>query len=215
MGGLNLNHSWVGRDDVTELTFRDWAHLNEVFSSNWVKTKVGPDGRFFADFEATIVLFATEEHVSLPFRMKPAAEDGCGTVAIYFLSTPDNERQGRTVQEKVQELLIQSLAENTMEEVYKVEVNVGITSSQFDLNSYFGGGSMPQYCLVYKLFLKSAASVPYVRKAQREFEGLAGDVLDFSESFIVFGKEALVVDHGRGIRVCTILEANFRDMTSF
>jgi hypothetical protein len=51
--------------------------------------------------------------------------------------------------------------------------------------------------------MKSAASVPYVREAQAKFEILARDALDFSTSFIVFGKEALVLDHGRGIRVCT------------
>jgi hypothetical protein len=206
-GGLNLNHAWVGRDDVTELTFRNWSHLKQVFSSNWVKTKVAPDGPLFADFEAMMVLLATEEPVPLPYEMKPTAEDGYATVAIYFLSTPDNERHGRTVQDKVQKLLVQALSENTRQEVYKAEVNVGITSSQFDLNAYFGGGNNPQYCLVYKLFMKSAASVPYVRKAQRQFESLAGDALDFSTSFIVFGKEALVVDHSRGIRVRTFYAA--------
>jgi hypothetical protein len=203
-GGLNLNHAWVGRDDVTELTFRDWAHLKQVFSSNWVKTKVGPDGPLFADFEATMVLLATEEPVPLLYRMETTVEDGYATVATYFLSTPDNERHGRAIQAKVQKLLVQSLDEDAKGEVYKADVNVGITSRQFDLNAYFGGGSNPQYCLVYKLFLKSAASVPHIRKAQKNFEGLVGDILDFSTSFIVFGKEALVVDYARGIKVCAL-----------
>jgi hypothetical protein len=202
-GGLNLNHAWVGRDDVTELTFRGWDHLKQVFSSNWVKTKVGPDGPLFADFETTMALLATEEPVPLPYEMKPTADDGFATVATYFLATPDNERHGGAVQDKVQTLLVRALSENTRQEVYKVEVNVGITSSQFDLNAYFWGGNNPQYCLVYKLFMKSAASVPYVRKAQARFESLARDALDFSTSFIVFGKEALVLDHGRDIGVCT------------
>ncbi|PMD50689.1 uncharacterized protein K444DRAFT_604118 [Hyaloscypha bicolor E] len=179
-GGLNLNHAWVGRDDVTELTFRGWDHLKQVFSSNWVKTKVGPDGPLFADFETTMALLATEEPVPLPYEMKPTADDGFATVATYFLATPDNERHGGAVQDKVQTLLVRALSENTRQEVYKVEVNVGITS-------------------MYKLFMKSAASVPYVRKAQARFESLARDALDFSTSFIVFGKEALVLDHGRGI----------------
>lgn len=200
---MNLNHAWVGRDDVTELTFRGWDHLKQVFRSNWVKTKVGPDGPLFADFETTMALLATEEPVPLPYEMRPTADDGFATVATYFLATPDNERHGGAVQDKVQTLLVRALSENTRQEVYKVEVNVGITSSQFDLNAYFGGGNNPQYCLVYKLFMKSAASVPYVRKAQAKFEILARDALDFSTSFIVFGKEALVLDHGRGIRVCT------------
>lgn len=202
-GGLNLNHAWVGRDDVTELIFRDWAHLQQVFNSSWVKTKVGPDGVFFADFEAAITLLATEETVHLLQRTEPTAEDGSATVATYFLSTPDNGRHGRTTQDKVQKLLVQALDQDANGEVYKAEVNVGITSSNFDLNAYFGGGTNPQYCLVYKLFLKSVASVPYICKAQNNFERLVGDTLDFSTSFIVFGKEALVVDHAKGIKVHT------------
>lgn len=62
--------------------------------------------------------------------------------------------------------------------------------------------------------MKSAKSVPWVRKAQKAFEKAVGEKgeLDFSESFIVFGKEALVVDNTKGyengIRVRIISDAS-------
>ena len=108
----------MGRDDVTELTFRGWDHLKQVFSSNWVKTKLGPDGPLFADFETTMALLATEEPVPLPYEMRPTADDGFATVATYFLATPDNERHGCAVQDKVQTLLVRALSENARQEVY-------------------------------------------------------------------------------------------------
>ncbi|KAJ5767992.1 hypothetical protein N7533_000575 [Penicillium manginii] len=46
---LNANQPWFGRDDITELYYRDWVHLKSVFTSENVKTQVGPDALSFSD----------------------------------------------------------------------------------------------------------------------------------------------------------------------
>ena len=204
-GGLNLNHPWVGRDDVTELYFRDMKHLQHVFNSEYVKTTIGPDGLLFADFEATMVLMAKEYAVPLLTKSEPTANEGFGTVATYFVATKDNQRDGATLRSNVENVFLQALQENSSGEIYKAEVNVGFVSSEFDLNSYFGGSNMPQYALVYKLFMKDTKSVPSIRRAQKAFEKIVDNAIDISTSFIVFGKEALVMDYDKDILVCNIL----------
>lgn len=206
-GPLNANHAWCGRDDVTELFFNDIGHLKSTFSSDWVKQKVGPDGPFFADFETTMVLLARESPLQLPFVTTPApgAEENThdNPVAMYFVSTPTNEREGAELEKTASPALVAELRRHAAGDVTGLVVNVGTLSEEFDLNAYFGGASMPQFALVYKILLKSPRSVAAVRKAQVAFEeemGTRGQV-DASESFIVFGKEALVLDVGRNIKV--------------
>lgn len=62
---------------------------------------------------------------------------------------------------------------------------------------------MPQYALVYKLFLTGTESVTALRRAQRGFEGGASEkgFIDLHKSFILFSQEALIMDIGKGIRV--------------
>ncbi|CAI7667536.1 unnamed protein product [Penicillium manginii] len=63
---LNANQPWFGRDDITELYYSDWAHLKSVFTSEHVKTQVGPDALNFSDMEAQLPMMACEK--SLPLR---------------------------------------------------------------------------------------------------------------------------------------------------
>ncbi|KAG5797857.1 hypothetical protein H9Q69_003085 [Fusarium xylarioides] len=191
-GPLNANHNWVGRDDTTELFFRDWDHVQNCFSSDYVKTTIAPDEPFFADFETSVVLMAYEKHVPLQTSAarkraevaSSAMDSGDSTVAMYFISAPDDRKDGESLEQT------------------------------FDLNSYFGGANMPQYALVYKLFLAGPESVPLVRKAQAQFEKHAAEesIIDQHNSFILFSKEALVMDVEKGVRFSCNRQPVFEDL---
>jgi hypothetical protein len=208
---LNANQHWVGRDDTTELFFRDWDHVKTCFSSEFVKTTIGPDGPLFADFETSVILMAFEKPIPVQTtaaeeRAKTGNADldvGNATVAMYFVSTPDDVRDGAKLEQAVTPLLLKSLEAHCQADVWGVVCNVGAVSDKFDLNAYFGGADMPQYGLVYKLFLTGAESVTALRRAQREFEEAASQqgLIDLHKSFILFSQEALIMDMGKGIRV--------------
>jgi hypothetical protein len=207
-GPFNANQTWWGRDDTTELYFRDWDHVTKVFTSEHVKTNVGPDGAFFADFETSIVLMAYEKPLSLQTRLQQqnsakALDEGNATVAMYFISTRDDEREGEQLEKVLSPALISALEECAQDEVWGVIANIGIISTKFDLNAYFGGGNMPQYALVYKIFLKNNESVPVFRKAQAAFVKSEAEKFDVHKSFVVFSKEALIMDTAKDIRVST------------
>lgn len=168
-----------------------------------MKQVTGPDSRFFADFETSIVLMASEKSVHLPTRLAsktPNPQDS-STVAMYFISTPDGERNGKVLEEKLTPLLIDSIQNCCQDDAGGLVVNIGETSEQFDLNAYFGGSGTPQYSLVYKIYLKDPSSVPQIRRSQKEFEALAKEYIDLHTSFILFSEEALVLDVAKNIRV--------------
>lgn len=205
-GPLNANQNWCGRDDTTELYFRDWDHVSTTFNCDYVKQKVGPDAPFFADFETSIALMAREQRVVPSTRLAAEranmpTDKGDATVAMYFISTFDNAVDGQQHHATLTPLLVKAIEEDCQDEVWGMIANVGAVSDKFDLNSYFGGGSMPQYCLVYKVFMKDRASAPSFRKSQRSFASAAKGTIDTSKSFVLFSEEALVMDVGHGTRV--------------
>ncbi|KAJ4234619.1 hypothetical protein NW759_001613 [Fusarium solani] len=221
-GPLNANQHWVGRDDTTELFFRDWDHVKTCFSSEFVKTTIGPDGPLFADFETSVILMAFEKPIPVQTtaaeeRAKTGNADldvGNATVAMYFVSTPDDVRDGAKLEQAVTPLLLKSLEAHCQADVWGVVCNVGAVSDKFDLNAYFGGADMPQYGLVSKLFLTGAESVTALRRAQREFEEAASQqgLIDLHKSFILFSQEALIMDMGKGIRFSLDRQVTFNDL---
>lgn len=164
-----------------------------------------PDALFFADLETSISMMAVEKEVPIQTALsKQGGErvgDGNGVVAMWFVSTADNDREGEALYGKLTPIVRSALEKNASNEVRGMQVNVGIVSSKFDLRAYFGGSSMPQYALVYKVFLKDAASVPAFRKAQKAIAEEGERLFDESESFVVFGKQVLVMDVTEGIKV--------------
>lgn len=222
-GPVNANQHWVGRDDVTELFFRDGEHVLRCFTSDHVKEKVGPDGAQFADFETNIVLMAHEKVVDINTRLATrriepglVKPEGSATVALYFISSPNHDKEGEQLEARLTPLLIDALQQHCQDEVWRLEANVGTASKEFDLASYFGGGGMPPFCLVYKIFLKGRASVPVFRNAQHTFEVNAHDHFDVHSSFVVFGEEALILDMDmdKGIRVCWNLFGPLQELMS-
>ena len=67
---------------------------------------------------------------------------------------------------------------------------------------------MPQYALVYKVFLKDHASVPAFRTAQNDFAAKVGEHYDKHTSFVLFSREALVLDVERSIRVSKVVSTS-------
>lgn len=211
-GPINANQHWHGRDDVTELFFRDWDHVLRCFSSSYVQQKVGPDGALFADYETNIVLMAHEKLVEISTalasqRINLGLEERNAIVALYFISSPKHEIEGQQLEATLTPLLIDALEQHCHEDVWRVVANIGAKSDKFDLSSYFGGSAMPQYCLVYKISLRDRASVPIFRRSQHSFEATAKAHFDLHTSFVLFGEDALIMDMSKDIRVCCDLLA--------
>ena len=160
---------------------------------------------------------ATEKHLGLQTKLHTAKAgvslgEGDATVATLWIATPDNQREGDQLEKQLSPLLAETLENHAQEETWDLLVNIGTVSSKFDLNAYFGGSNMPQYALVYKIFLKDNASVPAVRKAQAAFNKSAEGLFDPHTSFVLFGKEALVMDMENGRRFKLSRQPVFQDL---
>ena len=120
---------------------------------------------------------------------------------MYFISTSDGECNGQLLETELTHLLAEFVQRYCQDDAGSMIVNVGQTSDKFDLHAYFGGADTPNYALVYKIYLKGPGSVPQMRKSQKEFEGLAKRLIDMHTSFILFSKEAVILDVAEDIPV--------------
>lgn len=196
------NHPWIGRDDMTELYFRDWDHLKACFGSEHVRNTVGPDGPNFNDLETAIPLLAVEKPLSLNTSLSSSSgpKEGSRNVAVLFTAVKSQESEEQ-LEQVFSPALIKALEAHASNEVWGLLANVGVPSTQFDIRAYFGGKNMPEYPVTYKIYIKDSSSVTAVRKAQKAYMESMGDRIDASNTFITFGKEGLVMDVGNGIRV--------------
>lgn len=202
----NRNHAWVGRDDVAELYFRDMDHLRSVFSSEHVRTTVGPDGLNFSDLDTSIPWIGRE--VSVPIKtalssLGAASDfDSNTAVALYFVSARNADSNSAETLTSAFRDEIETHAANdarslTVNKSPAVLASAEDSLKAFDPNAYFGGSEMPSYPIFFKVVMKSNSSAGAIRRAQRAFEARAKDLgLDPSESFITFAKQALVSDVG-------------------
>jgi len=211
---LNANQPWCGRDDTTELYFASWDHLLACFAAPYIKEVIGPDGPKFADFESSIVLMALEMP-PLPIKTRLAGargnqdptKGGNATVAMLWISTPDDQRDGTELEQIVSPVLTQALEQHAQDDCWGLVLNQGTVSERFDLNSYFGGAHMPQYALVYKIFMKDNSSVRAIRRAQAAVMESCSKQIDEHKTFITFSHEALVLDCDNKIKVGIILRS--------
>lgn len=97
--------------------------------------------------------------------------------------------------------LIKALQEHAHDEVYGLQANIGIPTSRFDIRAYFGGKDMPEYPVAYKIYMKDAASVSAVRKAQKAFMKDMSEHIHAGNTFIAFGKEGIILDVENGMKV--------------
>jgi hypothetical protein len=186
---------------MTELYFRDWDHLKSCFGSEHVRTTIGPDAINFNDLETAIPIMAIEKPLQFesPNPPSPVPKEGSRNVAVLFLASKSTDTETQ-LEDRFSSALLNALQLHAQNDVYGVQANIGIPSSQFDIRAYFGGKDMPQYPVVYKLYMRSSESVAAVRKAQSVFMGEMGEWIDPGESFIAFGKEGLVLDVGGEVK---------------
>ncbi|KAF3036327.1 hypothetical protein E8E12_006269 [Didymella heteroderae] len=195
------NYPWTGRDDMTELYFRDWSHLKACFGSEYVRNKIGPDGANFNDLETAIPLMVFEKHLELASNVPSSVslEEGYRTVAVLLVAST-SEESGEQLEQTFSPALINALLKHAQAEVYGLQANISIPASQFDIRAYFGGKNMPEYPVTYKIYMKDVSCVAAVRKAQRAFMEQLSEQVDADNTFIAFGKEGLVLDVGNGIK---------------
>ncbi|KAJ4356860.1 uncharacterized protein N0V89_004897 [Didymosphaeria variabile] len=198
------NHPWTGRDDMTELYFRNWDHIKACFGSDHVHHVVGPDGLNFNDLETAIPLMAEEKPLKFNGSLSGASvkAEGSRTVAVLYLAVPVSAQDREERLERIfSPALTKALLTHASNEVYGLLANISIPSEQFDIRAYFGGKNMPEYPVTYKIFIKDAGSVSAVRKAQKAFIESVGEKVDDSNTFIAFGVEGMVLDVGNGVKV--------------
>ncbi|KAL6400099.1 hypothetical protein AUP68_15791 [Ilyonectria robusta] len=138
-GSLNANQHWCGRDDTTELFFRDWNHVDSCFSSEFPKTTIRPDGPLFADFETSVVLMAYEKPALIQTaaaqqRIKNgnnATDAGDATVAMYFISTVDDTRNGTKLEKTVTPLLAAALETHCQDDAWDDDKHALHRAAQF------------------------------------------------------------------------------------
>ena len=125
---------------------------------------------------------------------------------MYFISSQDQRKDRQKLEELLSPVLVGAIGEYCQEEVWGIICNVSMQSEQFDLNMYFGGSDMPQYALVYKIFLKDAASVTAFRKSQQVFQQHTEvqKFVDLHKSFVLFTKEVLALDVPLAVRVSAL-----------
>ncbi|KEA63085.1 hypothetical protein ADIMK_2609 [Marinobacterium lacunae] len=79
--GAEVSHSMaVARDVITELCWDNAGDMQATFSNEYVRTKVGPDGRNFSDQSAALSLVVAEHEQPV---VQPAV--GCGAKVMHFL----------------------------------------------------------------------------------------------------------------------------------
>lgn len=214
----NANQPWTGRDDTTELYFRDEAHLVSNFASNYTRDVVGPDALNFADVETAISLVARE---SLAWRRDGTEGNGTADgqggegdegnkeggrdVALFFIASANGTADGAGLEKDLTPLLVTQLEQEAGDVATELVVNVGFDLKSFDPVSYFGG--LRLHALVYKVVMdgEGLGAVAKVRAAQKGFFAKAGGRIGLGDSFAVFGKEGTVLDLGRAVEVSFML----------
>ncbi|KAL3444249.1 hypothetical protein BJX65DRAFT_320022 [Aspergillus insuetus] len=199
----NAHPPWAFSDDITELYFDSPEHLAQVFKSEWVSRKVGPDGANFSDFSAVLPMFVKEENVALPgvgdltrSSLTPRHSETNAFVAVYFVAFKD----GQAAPADTVSQLAKILETHASGEVRTLVVNTPVEAG-FDLAAYFGGSraTMPHYQFVFTVTLGGRESVSAVRQAQKDFESRFASQLDLPSTWIAFGERAVVLDQTENI----------------
>jgi hypothetical protein len=181
---------YFGHDDMTELYYKDLAHVGHVFGSEYVKTKVGPDGRNFSDMASAMSMFSREEIIH-----GPADVPGEGLVAKYHIQGNGQPDDGTSLASDLRSSIVSNFA--PLAKGITLDIRVPDT---LDILKYFGVQAAPNMSLIVTVYLKDREnSITAFRRAQREFEDNVGEKTVKDVAFVCFGKRALVFDHTRNI----------------
>ncbi|KAB8277144.1 hypothetical protein BDV30DRAFT_234945 [Aspergillus minisclerotigenes] len=194
----NAHPPWAFSDGVTELYFDSPEHLKNVFQSEWVAQKVGPDGAKFSDFSAVLPMFMTEDVVPLSITGAYASQThqlaGNAFVAMYFVALQNQKPQLETLISE----LVSCIDCHASQEVLSMIVNTP-DNTDFDLGAYFGGEPPVRFQFVFTITLRGKESIGAIRKAQKDFEEKV-ESLDLPATWIGFGERAVVLDQAENVK---------------
>ncbi|MCO6188453.1 EthD domain-containing protein [Rhizobium sp. L1K21] len=182
----------VSRDSVVELVWDSPEDMKTTFSHDYVKTKVGPDGKNFADQKATLSMVA--EEVELPVA-SPAS--GCDAKVIHFLKAADGiDLQtyfSRWV--KAHEIAISTLPDTAGPRRYVQNRNLPAFNP---ILAYFGGEDMVIYEGAAALWYDSAEAAEAFRDYETVLMRVNADpataFYDPSRSFFVYAREVPIYE---------------------
>ena len=172
------------RDSVTELLFDDMAALGQCFGHPYVKEKVGPDGRNFADLSTSLSVI-TREHVLTP----PPGEGGF-IKAMHFI-----RKEAGVKQQEFEALCSEAheRAARTQQQPVAGLVRDILLPEGAEILKYFGGDGTPPYETVVSLYFRDQAdAIARCRAYQHEFEDQA-DFMDRSKSFLLLAREVRII----------------------
>lgn len=180
---------YSGHNGVTELYFDDLAHVAKTFSSDHVRTVVGPDGANFSDSGASICMFSREEVIC--GTVTPGQE---GVVAKYALQGRGDVEDGTKLAGKLREHVVAAFGSCSFAIVVDVRIK-----DELGILGYFGSKDAPAMSFVYTVYLKdNARSIPAFREALKGFEENVDGLINKEVSFVCFGKRAVVFDSTEG-----------------
>ena len=169
-------------------------------TSAFVVERVAPDAAFFADFETSISVMAHEKVLKIAEETK-VSTDG-ELAALLFLSPRDNNLDGDGVEKIVSPQLLSLFQQYAGNRIRSAAVNIGLKVPGMDAREYFGGKGMPVFSLVYKINLSGGRdAVPLIRAMEATLQDNIPQMIDWNNSFTVFGYEAVVLDQEKGISV--------------
>ncbi|KAL4993521.1 hypothetical protein BDV10DRAFT_198272 [Aspergillus recurvatus] len=194
----NAHPAWAFSDDITELYFHSMDHMSQVFTSEWVTQKVGPDGANFSDFSAVLPMLVQEETVQLSDSCASTPPTGKyeehAFVAMYFVAPRDPIEAG-VLTSKLTSAIQSHAAADVLKLVANTPIEIG-----FDIGAYFGvGRPIPRYH-VFTITLRGKTSICSLRKVQAIFEEECADLLNLPETWIGFGERAVVLDQTEDIK---------------
>lgn len=132
-------------------------------------------------------------------------EEGYRTITVLFVASTSKDTEEQ-IELNFSPILIKALQKHASNDVYRLQANIGIPSSQFDIRAHFGGKNMPEYPVTYKTYMKDKASITVLQKA---FMGELSEQVDASNTIIAFGKEGLILNVGNRVKVshCILLSS--------
>ena len=183
--------AWSGHNDSAELYFKDEAAMLQAFSSQYVRTVIGPDGQNFNDFVGAVAIMTHEEILHDSMDRLPGPDDQMLTATWWVQGTTSDHR-------KLAQELNPLVAEAFGSIGVKLVANVALPDGK-DLLKYFRGKNAPHYSAAYQVYLRDRADIPAFVQAQQELEQAAGSLIIKETTFVVFGVRSVVVDQLNGV----------------
>lgn len=184
---------WSGHNDAAELYFSDMAHLGRVFGSKHVREVVGPDGKNFNDFAATIAMFTYEELISGSEPLEQGDEQVL--VASWWVQSRDPKKDLKDFATELKPLVVGAFGDISR----KVVVNVALPD-EAGMLKYFTGDIAPSYSACYQVYLTDKAQVADFLDKKATLEERAAELVVQETTFATFGIRSVVLDQTRGVR---------------